>query len=175
MNWVTNRVTGLSFEEDLANRLWTSLRTGGETYVLLDRNGNLFAGGGLNDSPNHRARFAAMMLNDSRMGDSQLIPVDVLEKIQAGASKKHFSKSIDAQGTFADGHWSYRAHWWIRHAPGKESINAIGENGQWISLDLKSKVAVIRQSSQPIAVGSYYYEYMLNAVDSIVSHLKSGR
>ena len=157
VNWVTNRVTGLSFEEDLANRLWTSLRTGGETYVLLDRNGNLFAGGGLNDSPNHRACFAAMMLNYGRMGDSQLIPVDVLEKIQAGASKKHFSKSIHPRGTIVDGHWSYRAHWWIRHAPGKESINAMSVNGQWISLDLKRKVAVIRQSSQPIAVGSYYY------------------
>ena len=34
VNWVTNRVTGLSFEEDLANRLWTRLGTDGETYVL---------------------------------------------------------------------------------------------------------------------------------------------
>ena len=175
VNWVTNRVTGFSFEEDLANRLWTRLGTDGETYVLLDKNGNLFAGGGLNASPNNLARFAAMMLNDGRMGDSQLIPIDVLEKIQAGASKRRFSKSIDAQGTFADGHWSYRAHWWVRHTPGKESINALGVNGQWISLDLERKVAIIRQSSQPIAVGSYYDDYMVNAFDTIVSHLKVER
>ena len=99
----------------------------------------------------------------------------MLEKIQAGASKRHFSKSIDAQGAFADGHWSYRAHWWVRHTPGKESINALGVNGQWINLDLERKVAIIRQSSQPIAVGSYYDDYMVNAFDTIVSHLKVER
>ncbi|MDB9798136.1 serine hydrolase [Pseudomonadales bacterium] len=46
LNWVTNRVSGLSFEKDLAKRLWSRLGTDGETYVLLDQNGNLFAGGG---------------------------------------------------------------------------------------------------------------------------------
>jgi hypothetical protein len=112
-----------------------------------------------------------MMLNNGRIGDRQLIPIEVLTTIQAGASKTQFSKSIDAQGTFADGHWSYRAQWWIRQTPGKESINALGVNGQWVSLDLERKVAVIRQSSQPVAVGSYYDDYMVNAIDAIVSHL----
>ena len=173
VNWVTNRVTGLSFEDGLANRLWTHLGTDGETYVLLDKNGNLFAGGGLNASPNNLARFAAMMLNNGRVDNQQVIPVEVLEKIQAGASKAQFSKSIDAQGAFADGHWSYRAHWWVRQTPGKESINALGVNGQWISLDLNRQVAIIRQSSQPVAIGTYYDDYMVNAIDSISHHLDS--
>ena len=173
LNWVTNRVTGLSFEEDLAVRIWSHLGTDGETYVLLDKNGNLFAGGGLNASPNNLTRFAAMMLNNGRVGENQIIPEEVLKTIQAGASKKKFSKSIDAQGALADGHWSYRAQWWVRHTPGKESINALGVNGQWISLDLERKVAIIRQSSQPVAIGTYYDDYMINAVDTIVHSLKS--
>lgn len=170
VNWVTNRVTGLSFEEHLANRLWAHLGTDGETYVLLDKNGNLFAGGGLNASPNNLARFAAMMLNQGRIDNRQLIPIAILENIQAGASKTQFANSIDAQGTFGDGHWSYRAQWWVRQTPGKESINALGVNGQWISLDLNRQVAIIRQSSQPVAVGTYYDDYMVNAIDSISHH-----
>jgi len=173
LNWVTNRVTGLSFEEDLANRLWTQLGTDGETYVLLDKNGNLFAGGGLNASPNNLARFAAMMLNDGRIEGRQLVPTHVLKTIQAGASKEQFSKSIDAVGTFSDGHWSYRAQWWVRQTPGKESINALGVNGQWVSLDLERKVAVIRQSSQPVAIGSFYDDYMVNVIDTIVKHIEA--
>jgi hypothetical protein len=114
-----------------------------------------------------------MMLNNGRVGENQIIPEEVLKTIQAGASKKKFSKSIDAQGALADGHWSYRAQWWVRHTPGKESINALGVNGQWISLDLERKVAIIRQSSQPVAIGTYYDDYMINAVDTIVHSLKS--
>jgi CubicO group peptidase (beta-lactamase class C family) len=141
--------------------------------VLLDKNGNLFAGGGLNASPNNLARFAAMMLNDGRIEGRQLVPTHVLKTIQAGASKEQFSKSIDAVGTFSDGHWSYRAQWWVRQTPGKESINALGVNGQWVSLDLERKVAVIRQSSQPVAIGSFYDDYMVNVIDTIVKHIEA--
>ena len=173
LNWVTNRVSGLSFEKDLAKRLWSRLGTDGETYVLLDQNGNLFAGGGLNASPNNLARFSAMMISNGRVGNNQIITEEVLAKIQAGANKKKFSESIDAQGALADGHWSYRAQWWVRHTPGRESINALGVNGQWISLDLERKVAIIRQSSQPVAIGTYYDDYMINVIDTIVQTLKS--
>jgi hypothetical protein len=44
-------------------------------------------------------------------------------------------------------------------------------NGQWISLDLERKVAIIRQSSQPVAFGPYYDDYMINAIDSITEYL----
>ena len=171
LNWVTNRVTGRSFEDDLSHRLWAHLGTDHETYVLLDKNGNLFAGGGLNASPNNLARFAAMMLNNGRFAGNQLIPTPIIDTIRAGASKQQFSKSFDAQGLLGDGHWSYRAQWWVRDTPGKESINALGVNGQWISLDLERKVAIIRQSSQPVAFGPYYDDYMINAIDSITEYL----
>ena len=59
VNWVTNRATGNSFQDYFYQTLWSKLGTDGETYVLLDRNGTLFAGGGLNATPNDLARFAA--------------------------------------------------------------------------------------------------------------------
>ena len=175
LNWVTNRATGRSFEEDLNYRLWDHLGTDHDTYVLLDKNGNLIAGAGLNASPNNLARFAAMMVNFGRFAGRQLIPRPIIDTIRAGASKQQFSKSFDAQGLLGDGHWSYRAHWWVRHTPGKESINTLGVNGQWISLDLDRKVAIIRQSSQPVAFGPYYDDYMINAIDSITEHLRRQR
>ena len=114
-----------------------------------------------------------MMISNGRVGNNQIITEEVLAKIQTGANKKKFSESIDAQGALADGHWSYRAQWWVRHTPGRESINALGVNGQWISLDLERKVAIIRQSSQPVAIGTYYDDYMINVIDTIVQTLKS--
>ena len=129
----------------MADTLWTKLGTDGETYVLLDKNGTLFAGGGLNATPNDLARFGAMMINKGRFNGQQVVPEDVIDKLAAGASTEAFSKGPDAGGIMADGHWSYRAQWWVRGTPGKESFSAIGIHGQWIYLDIERGVAIIKQ------------------------------
>ena len=175
VNWITNRVTNRSFEDDLHETIWSKIGTEGETYVLLDRNGSLFAGGGLNATPNNLVRFAVMMLNDGHFNGQQVVPKSVIRKLRLGGDKKQFSNSLDAKGVFGDGHWSYRAQWWVRHTPGRESYSAIGINGQWIVIDPERKIAIIKQSSQPEAYSSYYDDYTVNAVDAVTSYLAAGK
>ena len=63
----------------------------------------------------------------------------------------------------ADGDWSYRAQWWIRHTPaGRRS--AIGVNGQWIYVDRSRGVAVVKQSSQPVSADYTADQFTLNAL-----------
>ena len=171
VNWITNRATNRSFEQDMHETLWARLGTDGETYVLLDGNGNLFAGGGLNATPNNLARFAAMMLDGGRFNNQQVVPSAVIEQLRQGGDKALFKHSADAVGVYGDGYWSYRAQWWVRHTPGKESFSAIGINGQWIFIDPDRNVAVIKQSSQPEAYAAYYDDYTVNAFDAVVAHL----
>lgn len=171
VNWVTNRATGLSFEDNMHKSLWSKIGASGETYVLLDTDGNLFAGGGLNASPENLARFAAMMLDNGKFNGQRVVPISVIKKIQAGGDKALFLASDDANGLLGDGHWSYRAQWWVRDTPGRESYNALGVSGQWITIDPKRQVAIVRQASQPEAVASYHDDYMVNAIDTITAHL----
>lgn len=170
VNWVTNRATGKSFMNGLT-KLWSAIGAEGETYVLLDRNGTLFAGGGLNATPRNLARFAMMMLNDGKVDGEQIIPLEVIEKLSAGASTDAFINGPDASGLLADGHWSYRAQWWVRRTPGKEAINALGVNGQWITIDRDRDIAFIKQSSQPVSSSSEYDDYVINAIDAITAYL----
>ncbi|WP_428526089.1 serine hydrolase domain-containing protein [Roseibium sp.] len=170
VNWVTNRATGRSFQDELAD-LWSKIGADGETYVLLDKNGTLFAGGGLNATPRNLARFAMMMLNDGKVDAEQVVPSEVIQKLSDGANREAFSNGPDAKGVMGGGDWSYRAQWWVRHTPGKESFNAIGVNGQWIYIDIDRDVAIIKQSSQPESSTNYYDEYNINAFDAIISYL----
>ncbi|OJJ12473.1 6-aminohexanoate hydrolase [Alphaproteobacteria bacterium AO1-B] len=170
VNWVTNRATGRSFQDELAD-LWSKIGAEGETYVLLDKNGTLFAGGGLNATPRNLARFAIMMLNDGKVDAEQVVPSEVIQKLSDGANREAFSNGPDAKGVMGGGDWSYRAQWWVRHTPGKESFNAIGVNGQWIYIDIDRDVAIIKQSSQPESSTNYYDEYNINAFDAIISYL----
>jgi CubicO group peptidase (beta-lactamase class C family) len=171
VNWVTNRATGRSFQDYFYDTLWSKLGTVGETYVLLDRNGTLFAGGGLNATPNDLARFVVMMLNDGKFNGQQVVDPAVIKQLSDGASIDAFSNGPESAGIFGGKDWSYRAQWWVRHTKDRESFSAVGVNGQWIYLDVKRKIAIIKQSSQPEASANKYDEFNINAFDAIIGYL----
>jgi CubicO group peptidase (beta-lactamase class C family) len=171
VNWVTNRATGKAFQDQMSQALWRPLGTEGETYVLLDRNGTLVAGGGLNAAPRDLARFAMTLLNDGRAGGVQVVPAPVIDVLEAGGDRGAFSRGPEATAPYADGDWSYRAQWWVRHTPGREAITAIGIHGQWIYVDRRRGVALVKQSSQPTSVDADIDAFVLNAFDAVIAHL----
>lgn len=171
VNWYTNRATNVSFQENLSENLWKKLGTDGETYVLLDKNGTLFAGGGLNATPNDLSRFAMMMLNDGEFNGEQVVSKNTIDKLAAGGDQKAFANGTESHGVMGEEPWSYRAQWWVRHAEGKESFNAIGIHGQWIYIDRERDIAIIKQSSQPVSSNDYFDGYNINAYDAIIEHL----
>ena len=172
VNWVTNRVNGQSFQDAMYEKLWSKLGTEGETYVLLDKNATLVAGGGLNATPNNLARFALMILNDGMFNGQQVVQPAVIEKLAKGGNIEAFAKGPDAGVVNPAGEWSYRAQWWVKHTEGMEAFTAIGIHGQWIYFDLKRDVAIIKQSSQPLSKDEYLNLYDLNAFYALVRHLE---
>lgn len=71
----------------------------------------------------------------------------------------------------ANGDWSYRAQWWVRHTPGKEAFTAVGVHGQFIYCDVERNVAIIKQASQPTSADDYFDGFSYNAFDAIIAHL----
>jgi len=172
VNWVTNRVTNASFQDNLYRKLWSKLGTDGEAYVLLDKNATLFAGGGLNASPHDLARFAMMMINDGRFNGQQVVAPTVIKKLSDGASRQAFSAGPAATGIQAHGDWSYRAQWWVRHTPGREAFTAMGIHGQFIYIDVARKVAIVKQSSQPKSAEDHETAYDILGFDAIIDYLR---
>ena len=171
VNWITNRLTGKAFQDQMSDLLWSALGTEAETYVLLDRHGTLVAGGGLNAGPRDLARFAMLMLNDGALDGRQLVPAAVIDTLAAGGSREAFSRGPEAVGAWGGGDWSYRAQWWIRHTPQREAITAIGVHGQWIYLDRRRGIGIVKQSSQPVSSDPDADQFILNAFDTVIDHL----
>ncbi len=175
VNWVTNRATGRSFQDEMVDKLWSKLGTDGETYVLLDKNGTLFAGGGLNATPYDLARFAMMMLDEGRFAGQQVVPSSVIDKLAKGGSVEGFSMGPNGKVPPQDqGDWSYRAQWWVRHTPGKEAFTALGIHGQYIYLDVTRGVGVVKHSSQPRSADPYFDTYTYDGIDAVIAHLTGG-
>jgi len=168
VNWITNRLTGTSLLENMERLLWRKLGTDADAYFLLDRTGTPVAGAGLNAAPNDLARFATMIVQNGEFNGKRILPSSVIDRIAAGGSTEAFAKGPGAAGVFGDGHWSYRGQWWIRSTPGREAIIAIGVNGQWIYCHRIRNVAIVKQSSQPVASSPYFDDYTLNAFDAII-------
>lgn len=170
VNWITNRATGKSFQDLMSDVLWQPLGAEAETYVLLDRCGTLVAGGGLNAAPRDLARFAMMLLNDGRVGDEQIVAPAIIRTLELGGSRSAFTRGPEASAWTTD--WSYRAQWWIRHTPDREAIMAIGVHGQWIYVDRAHRVAVVKQSSQPVSADPDTDLFIINAFDAVIDHLR---
>ena len=171
VNWITNRATGKSFQDQMSEVLWTKLGTEAETYVLLDRCGTLVAGGCLNAAPRDLMRFAMMMLGGGVVYDQRIVAADIIDTLERGGSREAFSRGPEAVGAWAGGDWSYRAQWWIRHTPGHEAISAIGVHGQWIYIDRRRNIAIVKQSSQPVSSDPATDAFVLNAFDAVIDHL----
>lgn len=168
VNWITNRATGQSFQDQMSDSLWSKLGTEAPTYVLLDRSGTLVAGGGLNAAPRDLARFAIMVLNGGTIAGATILAPAIIETLETGGSREKFSRGPAAVGAWAGGDWSYRAQWWIRHTPGREAITAIGVHGQWIYVDRLRGIAIVKQSSQPVSSDDAMDAFVLNAFDAII-------
>ena len=50
-------------------------------------------------------------------------------------------------------------------------MTAIGVNGQWIYLDRARDVAIIKQSSQPVALDEWADDFTIAAFDRIIAAL----
>lgn len=173
VNWITNRATGTSFQDQMSQVLWSRLGTEGETYILLDGCGTLIAGGGLNAAPRDLARFAMMLLNDGSVGGVRLIDPAIIDTLESGGDRGAFTRGPEATGAYATD-WSYRAQWWVRHTPGREAITAIGVHGQWIYVDRRRGVAIVKQSSQPVSSHPDTDQFVLNAFDAVIDRVAAG-
>lgn len=109
VDWATCRATGRSLVERF-DALWRNLGADGDAYLLLDGMGTPVAGGGLNATSDDLARFAAMVLNDGRVGDQVVISKDILDELSAGGSIEAFDNGPEAKDPMAGGDWSYLRH-----------------------------------------------------------------
>lgn len=172
VNWVTNRANNASFQEALYNQVWSKIGTEGETYVLLDNNATLVAGGGLNATPYNLTRFAMMMLNDGKFNGKQVVPASVVDTIAKGGSIAAFDAGPESDDiVHKKGEWSYRGQWWVKHTPGMEAFMAIGVHGQWIYIDRNHDIAIVKLGSMPVSKDTYLDSYNLEGFYGIVRHL----
>jgi CubicO group peptidase (beta-lactamase class C family) len=155
LGWIIRRVTGKSVDAHIAERFWQPLGAERDGYIWLDGEGSEMAGGGLNITARDAARFGWMIVNGGRFDERQIIPESVAKRILTPGDPEKFTALY---GQFPGTDWfgkvahSYHDQWWS-FANAHGAVSAIGVHGQYIYLDPKARMVVVKQSSSPTAEG----------------------
>jgi CubicO group peptidase (beta-lactamase class C family) len=145
LGWVIRRVTGKDVAALLSERIWSRLGVEQDAYYLLDPAGTTIASIGLNATLRDLARFGEMLRNGGKVGETRVVPAEVVADIRRGGDPARFRA---AGQTVRDG-YSYGHQWWIAHdADG--TFEAKGLHGQHIHINPAAGLVVVKLSSHPV-------------------------
>lgn len=174
LGWIIRRVTGKSVDRNIAERILQPLGVERGGYIWLDAQGTEFAGGGLNLTARDAARFGQMILQGGRYDGRQVLPEAVAKRIlQSGNRDTLMGYYGQFPGTdwYAGVTWAYHDHWWTFNNANK-AVSAIGVHGQYIYLDARAGMVIVKQSSMPRAEGTQAQETDLPLMfQAIADHL----
>lgn len=168
MCWLMERATKKPASELLYQRLWSKMGMERDAFVLVDSQGVSSCGGGLNATARDLARFGQLILQKGAFNNQQLISAQAISSIEAGGDKKAFAKSEDGKSNYFPPTASYKNQFWSFG----EAFSAIGIYGQWIYINPKQNVVIVKQSSLPKPDDSELTAYHYKTFEEIVKALK---
>ncbi len=164
--WLIARTTGMSVAEYLSNRIWSQIGAEREAFYTVDSIGTPFAGGGFNATLRDLARLGQLVLNEGRIGDTQVIPAEAIARIRRGGSQDTFAKA----GYDLLPGWSYQGMWWVSHDD-HGSFAARGVHGQTIWIDPTAQMVIVRLASNPVAGNAASDSTSLPAYRAVADYL----
>lgn len=163
--WVAERVTGQSYARLVQDLLWRPMGAAHSAYMTVDRFGVARAAGGLCATLRDMGRIALMMAGDTRLAG--IVPQAFVDDTFDAADP-----AVWANGQFSDyiHGGRYRNSWYVKPGPGRAAL-AIGIHGQWLYADPTREIAIVKQSSQPLASQAETDEAIMAAFDAIARSL----
>lgn len=164
--WLIARTTGKSVAENLSERIWRHIGADREAFYTVDSIGTPFAGGGLNATLRDLGRFGLLLLNEGRVGKTEIIPASAIQRIREGGDPEIFAKA----GYETLPGWSYDNMWWVSEDD-HGAFAARGVHGQTIWIDPTAEMVIVRFASHPVAANPANDPTSLPAYRAVAEYL----
>lgn len=158
VSWVLERAAGKPLADLLSEKIWAHLGAERDAFFTVDSAGVALADGGFNATMRDYARFALMMANQGRVGDTQVVPNAWIDASRQGDPDK-FTGNYEER--FKKG--AYRNFWWILDAD-RGDLMARGVFGQLIYIDIETSFVVVILSTWPDYLIPSYSDEVIGAV-----------
>ncbi len=164
---ILERAAGVNFSELLSQHIWRHIGAEMPAQITLDRLGAPRAAGGVSATLRDLARFGDVMRCDGVNNGRQVIPQAWIDDILVGGDPDAWRRG--GMSTFIkDGR--YRSSWYIVDHQ-REIFCAIGIHGQWIYIDRRAEVVIVKLSCQPTPEDDATDRHVLGAFSAISNSL----
>ena len=166
LGWIVRRVVGASLADIVSDRIYRHLGAEHDAFYMLDPAGaDTTAAATLRDF----ARFGQLIADGGKVGDSLVVPAEVIDRIRQGGDRDAFASA----GLATLPGWSYRSQWWIRHLEWGTATVARGAYGQMLYVDATQGIVIARFGSAEGAPSALLDPIVLPTIDAIVERLGS--
>lgn len=151
LGWVMERATGRSVPELIRTHLWSRLGAEHDAHILLDAAGSAQLEGGLCCSLRDLGRFGLMLVQNGRLGDTQVVPAAWIDDVRRNGDAEAFAAAARTWDDGADySGSSYRSCFWVYAGAGHTAFSAVGWLGQrvYVNQEADVVVAVFASASQ---------------------------
>ena len=159
------RVSQTRLAELVSRELWQPLGCEESARFTVDRTGYALASGGLNATLRDYGRFGQLLLDQGKVGDTQVVPSDWIADIQ-NADHRLFGEPY----TQAAPNGGYRNQFWIEDVD-RPGFMARGVFGQIIYVAPAEDMVVVKLSSWPEFLSLERLVTTLNAIHAIGAEL----
>jgi len=150
LGWIVSRVTGQHFTELLSERIWQKIGAEEDANVIVDRVGTPLQGSGMSATLRDLARFGEMLRRGGEFNGQRILAREVVEDTARGGDRELFARW---PGHVARSGYSYRNQWWVLHNS-DGAYEAAGVHNQFIHINPKAEMVVVKLSSHPVAAAA---------------------
>jgi CubicO group peptidase (beta-lactamase class C family) len=169
LGWVYERACGQPYAELVSQYLWAPLGVEHDAYITVDANNAMRAAGGICVTPRDLARFGEMMRRRGVANGRQIVPGSWIDDINESGDPGAWARS-----EFADvfPKASYRSKWY-RIDRTRNVLVAFGIHGQWIYIDPKAELVIVRMASEATPLDPDRVRGWRRGFDAVAAHFLS--
>jgi CubicO group peptidase (beta-lactamase class C family) len=167
LGWVLERASGKPLADLLSERIWTQIGAEQPAYITVDRLGAPRPAGGISASLRDLGRFGEMMRLGGTIKGKSIVPEIWVDDILTKGDKAAWARG-DMQHFNPGG--SYRSKWYILD-DARAQFCAVGIHGQWIFIDRRAELVIVKISSQPLPVDEAMDKLIMAGLKAIAAEL----
>jgi CubicO group peptidase (beta-lactamase class C family) len=173
MGLILERTTNMSVSKYMEEKLWKKMG-GDNASWSLDEHGFEKMESGINCSAYDYARFAALLLNNGKYNNIQVVPEDWIRKTTQPENKSQDYYDLPKYNIF------YSGYWWGKFRSGQENKNdffGMGNKGEYVYVCPQEKLIIIRLGFEyglptpaPFSWPEIFYEFATDFRETIKRH-----
>ena len=143
---VLERVTGQPFRKLLSDLFWQKLGAEHNAHLIHDGHGTSLNWGGLCVTGRDLGRFVMMLGNHGRVGEHQLLPPEVINRMKRFPNADKYNQKSNIWGVLPEG-CGYSNCAPILHTPNGPMLVIGGAHSQWGVVDFAHGISIVKFSS----------------------------